>query len=60
MEQAIEIWQTLQIFALNVKVPGGAIRWYRTTKEGKETEFAAQGRPSETGETETGTRRFGE
>jgi 4-hydroxy-3-polyprenylbenzoate decarboxylase len=62
MEHAIEIWQGLQLPALNLKDPWwGYSLGHWTPEEDEEAELAVQGRHYETGEKQKRTRRkFGE
>jgi 4-hydroxy-3-polyprenylbenzoate decarboxylase len=62
MEHAIEIWQGLQLPALNLKVPWwGYSLGHWTEEEEQEAELAVQGRHYETGEKQKQSRRrFGE
>src|SRR5262245_20255552 len=62
MERAIDIWQGLQLPALNLKVPcWGYSLGYWTEEEEKEADLAVQGRHYETGEKQKqGRRPFGE
>jgi 4-hydroxy-3-polyprenylbenzoate decarboxylase len=62
MEHAIEIWQGLQLPALNLKAPWwGYSLGHWTEEEEQEAELAVQGRHYETGEKQKQSRRrFGE
>src|SRR6266581_30260 len=62
MERAIELWQGLQLPALNLKVPWwGYSLGHWTEEEEQEAELAVQGRHYETGEKQRQSRRrFGE
>ena len=62
MERAIELWQRLQLPALNLKEPWwGYSLGYWTEEEEKEAALAVEGRHYETGEKQKqGRRKFGE
>jgi 4-hydroxy-3-polyprenylbenzoate decarboxylase len=62
MERALEVWQSLQLPALNLKAPWwGYSLGHWTEEEEKEADLAVQGRHYETGEKQKQTRRrFGE
>jgi 4-hydroxy-3-polyprenylbenzoate decarboxylase len=62
MERAIDIWQSLQLPALNLKDPWfGYSLGHWTEEEDEEADLAVQGRHYETGEKQKrGRRRFGE
>jgi 4-hydroxy-3-polyprenylbenzoate decarboxylase len=62
MERAIDVWQSLQLPALNLKPPWwGYSLGYWTEEEEKEAELAVAGRHYETGDKQKqGRRKFGE
>ena len=62
MEHAIEIWQSLQLPALNLKAPWwGYSPGHWTDEEAQEADLAVQGRHYETGEKQKRMRkRFGD